>query len=85
MHLDLLTNPIFLAYAVNCEIEQDHIVVGAIYLAPDISEPEIPLVSGETKVTAVLPEELIRKSEPMRAWNIKLPLQIEEGNPPSPS
>ena len=78
MHIDLLTNPINCGYAVNCELDDTRVIIGGFYLERDMPGTELPMESGSVKVTLLLPEELIKKQEPFRAWNITLPVK-EEG------
>ena len=78
MHCDLMTNPINCGWAVNCEVETDHVVIGGFYLEADMPGKELPLESGSVKLTLLLPEELVKVQEPFRAWNITLPIKKEE-------
>jgi len=71
--IDLLKNPINLAYAVNCQVEDDTLRCGAFYLEPMIPTPNIRLQSKEMTIEVVLPEELLNRIDSYRAWNIELP------------
>ena len=77
MHVDLLTNPINCAFAVNVELSEEEATCGALYITRDLPGPEIPMFSGEYSVTLVVPEELVKRPEPFRAWNIKLQIKDE--------
>ena len=85
MHHDLLLNPIRIAWAVNCEIEEDSIRIGALYLEPRIPSQIIRLTSGSDIFDVVLPEELLHSAQSLRAWNIELPLHTYDEQVRQPS
>ena len=76
-HYDLLRNPINSCWAVNCLVEEDTVRIGAFYLEPQIPSPNIRLESGSDKIDVLIPEEYLRRSESLRAWNVELPIQHE--------
>ena len=76
-HYDLLRNPINLMWAVNCTMTQDSVRIGALYIEPDIPEENIRLESGSDKIDVVIPEEFLRQSTALRAWNVELPIKHE--------
>ena len=78
MHIDLLTNPVNFGWAINCEVEDTEVKIGGFYLERDMPGTELPLESGSVTLTVILPEELSKKSEPFRAWNITLPIKEEK-------
>jgi len=73
-HYDLLKNPINLVWAVNCVVEEDSLRVGALYLEPNIPTPIIRLSYQTDHIEVVLPDEYLRSSDSMRAWNVELPI-----------
>ena len=79
MHCDVLTNAINCGWAINCEITEEAVTIGAFYLESDMPGRELPLQNGSVKVTLLLPEELVKNPEPFRAWNITLPVKEGEG------
>ena len=85
MHFDLLLNPIRLVWAVNCQVEEDSIRIGALYLEPQIPDQIIRLSSGSDIFDIVLPEELLRSEQSFRAWNIELPLHTHDEQVRQPS
>jgi len=77
-HYDLLRNPINSCWAVNCLVEEDTVRIGAFYLEPQIPTPNIRLTDGSDKIDVLIPEEFLRQSESLRAWNVELPIQKHE-------
>jgi hypothetical protein len=71
---DLLRNPVNFAWAVNCLVEEDSVHIGALYLEPQIPDPNIRLAYNERYVDVIIPEEYIKRTESLRAWNVELPI-----------
>lgn len=74
--IDLLKNPINLMYAVNCQVDDDTLRCGAIYLEPMIPTPNIRLMHTEGVIEVRLPDELLNRIDSYRAWNLDLPIVI---------
>lgn len=74
-HYDLLRNPVNMCWAVNCLVEEDTVTIGALFLEPQVPGSIIRLQSGSDKIDVLIPEEYLRRSESLRAWNVELPIQ----------
>lgn len=72
---DLLRNPVNFCWAVNCLVEEDSVRIGALYLEPNIPDTNIRLTHMDQSVDVVIPDEYVRRSDSLRAWNIELPIQ----------
>lgn len=75
MQYDLLLNPGRFCWAVNCVVEESSVRIGALYLEPNVPDPNIRLTDGSDIFDVVLPEEYVRQSVSMRAWGVELPIQ----------
>ena len=73
MQFDLMLNPGRFAWAVNVNVEDDSVRIGALYLEPNVPDSNIRLESGNEAVDVVLPEEFLRQGKAQRAWNVELP------------
>lgn len=80
MQYDLLLNPGRFAWAVNCIVEESSVRIGALYLEPNVPDPNIRLTHNDAYFDVVLPEEFLRVTDAQRAWNIELPLQSSLDN-----
>jgi len=78
MQHDLLANPIGLAYAVNCELNEESIRIGALFIEANISDSTMRLTHEDVTVDVELPKELLNSPAPLRAWDIELPLTHEQ-------
>ena len=76
-HYDLLRSANNTCWAINCQVEEDSVRIGAIYLEPQIPSPNIRLESGSDKIDVLIPEEYLGRSESLRAWNVELPAPHE--------
>ena len=77
---DLLRNPINSCWAVNCLVEESTVRIGAFFMEPNIPTPSIRLTHNDEHVTVTIPEEFLRRSSALRAWNIELPIVNEVPN-----
>ena len=73
MQYDLLLNPGRFCWAVNCVVEEGSVRIGALYLEPNVPDPNIRLTDGSDIFDVVLPEEYVRQPVSMRAWSVELP------------
>lgn len=71
---DLLRNPVNFAWAVNCSVEEDSVHIGALYLEPQIPDPNIRLAYNDRYIDVTIPDEYVNKTESLRAWNVELPI-----------
>lgn len=80
MQFDLMLNPGRFAWAVNVMVEEEEgtVRIGALYLEPNVPDPNIRLTHGSDIFDVVLPEEFVRRGENLRAWNVELPLLKHE-------
>ena len=76
-HYDLLRNPINSMWAINCFIEEDTVRIGALFLEPNCPTPNIRLTHDDESIMVTLPEEYLRRTEALRAWNVELPFVNE--------
>lgn len=74
MQHDLLMDAAHMVYAVNCQIQDDALHCGALYLEPLVPFKSIRLAYGTASVMVELPDELVNQAEPFRSWAIDLPL-----------
>ena len=77
MHHDILIDPINTVFAVNCEVEEDALHCGALYLEPLVQSQFIRLTHDGASIDVELPPELIGQAAPQKAWNVTLPLRHE--------
>lgn len=78
MQYDLLLNPGRFAWAVNCSVGEDSVRIGALYLEPNVPDPNIRLTDGSDIFDVVLPDEYLRQPSAQRAWNVELPTASHE-------
>ena len=69
-----MTSPINCAWAVNVAVEEGTLRIGALYVEPNIPTSIIRLESKGDIFDVVLPDELVQRDIPFRAWNVQLPL-----------
>lgn len=74
MQYDLLLNPGRFVWAVNARVEEDSVRIGALYLEPNVPDPNIRLTHNDEHFDVELPEEYLGRSYAQRAWNVDLPL-----------
>ena len=74
MQHDLLMDAAHMVYAVNCQVQDDTLHCGALYLEPLVPFNTIRLAYEAANVMVELPSELVNQSEPFMAWSIHLPL-----------
>ena len=55
MQYDVMLNPGRFAWAVNVLVEDDSVRIGALYLEPNVPDPNIRLESGSDVVDVILP------------------------------
>lgn len=75
MQVDVLRSPLNNAFAVNCEIEDNTITCGALYLAPRIQTPLMRLAYETVSVDVELPSELLNRPDALRAWSVTFPIR----------
>ena len=78
MQFDVLLNPGRFAWAINANVGENSVRIGALYLEPNVPSPNIRLESGGDIFNVVLPEEYLRQPHALRAWNVELPYQQDE-------
>ena len=74
MQYDLMLNPGRFAWAVNVTVEEGTLRIGALYLEPNVPDPNIRLESGDDVFDVLIPEEYLRRNSAQRAWNVQLPI-----------
>jgi hypothetical protein len=76
--VDLLLDPVCIVFAVNCEIFNDTIKIGAIYLEPQCTEAQVHLSGGGATVVVDLPPEWLNRPNALVAWSVELPHHHEQ-------
>lgn len=73
---DLLTDPIYTVFAVDCRVDYvtKHLEVGALWLDPLIQDSEILLQGADLEVRIELPPELLHQPNPRALWQVQVPL-----------
>lgn len=71
---DLLLDPINTIFAVNCELTENSLRVGAIYCEPLLTSSIVTLSDGTDRINIVLPLELLNKTKPLSAWQVEFHL-----------
>lgn len=82
MQYDVMLNPGRFAWAVNVLVEDDSVRIGALYLEPNVPDPNIRLESGSDVVDVILPAEFLKQRSSQRAWNVELPLATADDRQP---
>lgn len=78
MQVDLLVDNSKKLFAVNCTITKDEVQIGALYAEPGIPDFVIRLSDKAANVTVELPVDLVHQTTFTRAWNITLPIAVNE-------
>lgn len=76
-HYDLLRNPINSMWAINCLVEEDTVRIGALYLEPGLPNNQVRLSHDDESIMVTVPDEYLRRTEALRAWNVELPFVNE--------
>lgn len=71
---ELLLDPICTIFAIDCTLTAGFLQVGAMYIEPLIQSQVVHLSSGDATLAVSLPEDLLHRPTPTRAWNVELPL-----------
>lgn len=71
---ELLLDPICTIFAIDCTLNADSLHVGAMYIEPLIQSSIVHLTSGDATLAVSLPEDLLHRPTPTRAWDVELPL-----------
>ena len=78
MQVDLLVDSDKKLYAINCKIGKDEVEIGALYAEPGIPDFVIRLSDKTASVWVELPVDLVHQTTFTRAWNITLPIAVNE-------
>jgi hypothetical protein len=71
---ELLLDPICTIFAIDCTLTGELLHVGAMYIEPLIQSQIVHLSSGDATLAVSLPEDLLHRPTPTRAWNVELPI-----------
>lgn len=70
----LLIDPICTIFMIDCTQGPEYLHIGAMYIEPLIQSPIVQLSSDTATLTVSLPENLLHRPTPTRAWNVELPI-----------
>jgi hypothetical protein len=74
VQVDLLTDPIFTVFAVNCRIDEETLFCGGLYLDPLIQSARIQLSHSGGTIQVQLPPQTLNRAGCFRAWDVELPI-----------
>lgn len=74
MNLSVLRSILNNVYAVDCELTEDALICGGLYLDPRIMTAVIRLANQEATLDVELPEELLNRPDPICSWAVTLNL-----------
>lgn len=71
---DLMQDPVNTIFAVDCQINNDHLEVAALWVDPLIQASRLRLRNGDLQVTIELPPEALNQPHPQVWWKARIPI-----------
>jgi hypothetical protein len=71
---ELLVDPVCTIFAIDCIRQGDNLHVAALYIEPLLQSPVVHLADSDATLAVSLPDHLLHRPTPTRAWDVELPL-----------